>query len=72
MGSETRILSLLFVTILLIASYGYVTGEIQDVADDDPTHSGKAFLADIMPIIWLFLIMISLGFVGYATWEELG
>ena len=72
MGSETQILSMMFVCILLIVSYGYVTGEIQAVADADPTHAGKAYLADVFPIIWLFLIMISIGYLAYAVSQELG
>ena len=72
MGSETKILSMMFVSILLIVSHGYVTGEIQAVADADPTHAGKAFLAEIFPIMWLFLIMISLGYAAYEISQGLG
>ena len=72
MGSETKILSMLFVSIMLIASYGYVTGEVEAVADDDPTHTGKAYLAATFPIIWLFLIMVSLGYVAYEISQDFG
>ena len=71
MGNEKRILSLLFVCILLIASYNYVTTEAQDAADADPTHSGKAFIAEIVPILWLMLIVGSLGVTAFVTWEEI-
>ena len=66
MSSEKTILSLVFVSILLIASYSYVTGEAQDAADADPTHSGKAFVAQIMPILWIVIIIMALGVTLYV------
>ena len=72
MGSETKILSMLFVSIMLIVSYGFVTGEIQDVSDADPTHAGKAYLAATFPIMWLFLIMVSIGYMDYEISQGLG
>jgi len=66
MGSEKKILSLVFICILLIASYNYVIGEAQDAADADPTHSGKAFIAQIMPYLWLMVILSALGITLYV------
>lgn len=70
MASEKKILSLVFVCILLIASYNYVTGEAQDAADADPTHSGKAFIAQLMPILWLMVILSALGITLYVIAES--
>ncbi len=69
MSSEKKILSMVFVCILLIASYSYVTGEAQDAADADPTHSGKAFVAQIMPILWIVIIIMALGVTLYVIAE---
>ena len=69
MSSEKKILSMVFVCILLIASYNYVTGEAQDAADADPTHSGKAYIAQIMPILWIVIIIMALGITLYVIAE---
>ncbi len=69
MSNEKKILSMVFVSILLIASYNYVTGEAQDAADADPTHSGKAFVAQIMPILWIVIIIMALGITLYVISE---
>lgn len=69
MSNEKKILSMVFVSILLIASYSYVTGEAQDAADADPTHSGKAFVAQIMSILWIVIIIMALGITLYVIAE---
>ena len=60
---------MLFISILLIVSFSYVTGEAQDAADADPTHTGKAFVADLMPILWVIMIFASLGLTLYIISE---
>jgi len=71
MGNESKLLSLVFIALLLILSYGYVTTETQDAADADPTHTGKAFLAETIPYFWIFFIVLSIGVIGVVTWEEI-
>ena len=71
MVDTSKLLSLTFISIMLIASYGYVTGEADAAAALDPTHTGKAFIAEVMPLFWLMLIMLSLGTTAYVTMEEI-
>lgn len=71
MGSESKLMTFLFIALLLIMSYGYVTGEAQDAADADPTHTGKAFLADVVPYFWMFFILVDIGVIGVVTWDEI-
>lgn len=70
MVDTSKLLSLTFISILLIASYGYVTGEASDAATLDPTHTGKAFIAEVLPLFWLLLIMLSLGTTAYVAMED--
>jgi hypothetical protein len=49
------------ITILLVLSYSYVIDEVQAAATADPTHAGKAMLANIMPYLWLMFIILSLA-----------
>ena len=60
MSKEGEVLSLFLITILLVLSYSYVTDEVQAAATADPTHTGKAMLANIMPYLWLMFIILSL------------
>lgn len=71
MANESKLLGLVFITVILVISYGYVTGEVQTLSDADPTHTGKAFMASSMPYFWMMLIMLSLGVTVNETWEEI-
>jgi len=71
MGHETKLLSFIFVALLLILSYGHVTDSAQDAADADPDHTGKAFLAEVLPYFWLFFIILSIGVIMVVIWEEI-
>ena len=61
MSKEGEVLSLFLITILLVLSYSYVIDEVQAAATADPTHTGKAMLANIMPYLWLMFIILSLA-----------
>ena len=61
MSKEGEVLTLFLITILLVLSYSYVTDEVQAAATADPTHTGKAMLAEIMPYLWLMFIILSLA-----------
>lgn len=67
---EAKVFSLFLVCILLVASYQYVVDEVQDAADADPTHSGKAFMANIMPYLYVFMIVAAIGVTGYVLFQE--
>ena len=56
--NETKIVGLVIVAFLFVASYSYVTSEAQAVSDADPTHNGKAFLADYLPFFWVIFILL--------------
>ncbi|GAG79242.1 unnamed protein product [marine sediment metagenome] len=71
MGHETKLLSFIFVALLLILSYGHVTDSVQDAADADPTHTGKAFLAQVLPYFWLMFIILSVGVIAVVVFEEI-
>jgi len=71
MGSESKLITFIFIALLLIMSYGYATGEAQDAADADPTHTGKAFLADVVPYFWMFFILVDIGIIGIVTFDEI-
>ena len=72
MVDTSKVLSLVFISILLVASYGYVTAEADTASTADPTHAGKAFIAEVMPLFWLMLIMLSLGTTAYVAMEDIG
>ena len=55
---QSKIVGLVIVAFLFVASYGYVTTEAQDVSDADPTHNGKAFLAEYLPFFWVIFILL--------------
>ena len=48
------------ITALLILSYQYVVNETEAAATADPTHTGKALLAEIVPYLWLMFIIAAL------------
>ena len=51
---------MLLIGIMLILSYSYVTDEVEAAATADPTHTGKAWLALLMPYLWLMFIILTL------------
>lgn len=72
MGSQIKILSSFMVCLLLVLSYQYVIDETSDAATADPTHTGKAFLANIMPYLWLMFIILALVVALLEVFSELG
>lgn len=62
----------MLIAVMLIFSYNYVVNEMQDAADADPTHGGKAMIAEIMPLVWIFLIVLDCGALIYVLAESMG
>jgi len=61
MSDEAKILTMFLICALLIFSYQYVIDETEAAATADPTHTGKALLAEIMPWLWLMFIILALA-----------
>jgi len=60
MSKQGEVLTVFLIAIMLILSYSYVTDETEAAATADPTHTGKAWLALLMPYLWLMLIILAL------------
>ena len=60
MSRQGDVLSMFLITILLVLSYQYVVDEAEAAATADPTHTGKALLATLMPFLWIIFIICGL------------
>ena len=71
MSKQGEVLTMFLITIMLILSYSYVTDETEAAATADPTHTGKAWLAELMPYLWLMLIILSLVGAIFLTMSNI-
>ena len=71
MSDEAKILTMFLIVALLMFSYQYVIDETEAAATADPTHTGKALLAEIMPWLWLMFIILALAVAVVVTFETL-
>jgi len=60
MSKQGEVLTMFLITIMLVLSYQYVVGEAEAAATADPTHTGKALLATLMPYLWIIFIICGL------------
>lgn len=70
MSNEKAIFSMILVCFLLVFSYSYLIDEVQAGADADPTHSGKAWMADIFPYLYLVILFGAVGVTGVVVFEQ--
>lgn len=70
MSKQGEVLTMFLISMLLILSYSYVIDEIEAAATADPTHTGKAWLALLMPYLWLMLIILSLVGAIFLTMSD--